>query len=84
MNIYLQCGELKEVRIMKGKGDKSKGFAYVEFTTREGAAEALKIDRTTIEGRPMFVSTCNRKRSPNKPKLKVSRAVSVLGVNELR
>ena len=49
MNIYLQCGELKEVRIMKGKGDKSKGFAYVEFTTREGAAEALKIDRTTIE-----------------------------------
>ena len=70
-SVYLQHGEVKEVRIMKSKGDKSKGFAYVEFTSQEGVAEALKIDRTAIEGRPMFISTCNRKKSANLPKLKV-------------
>ncbi|KAF6031803.1 SART3 [Bugula neritina] len=70
-DIFKQCGSVKEVRIMKGKGDKSKGFAYVEFDKVECVAPALALDRHPIEGRAMYVSPCNRKRSENTPKLKV-------------
>ena len=56
---------------MKGRGDKSKGFAYVEFNSVEPVADALKLDRTAIEGRPMYVSPSTKKRAENKPKLKV-------------
>ncbi|KAF6020481.1 SART3 [Bugula neritina] len=69
-DIFKQCGSVKEVRIMKGKGDKSKGFAYVEFDKVECVAPALALDRHPIEGRAMYVSPCNRKRSENTPKLK--------------
>ena len=28
---YLQCGPLKEVRLVKNRAGKSKGFAYIEY-----------------------------------------------------
>ena len=56
---------------MKGRGDKSKGYAYVEFTTVESVSAALGLDRSDIEGRPMYVSPCNRQKSENTSKLKV-------------
>ncbi|XP_067938564.1 squamous cell carcinoma antigen recognized by T-cells 3-like [Watersipora subatra] len=67
---FSQCGQVKEVRLMKSRGDKSKGFAYVEFSTIEPVVSALKLDRADVQGRPMYVSPCNQKRSGNTPKLK--------------
>ena len=29
---WLQCGEIKEVRLIKNREGRSKGFAYIEFT----------------------------------------------------
>jgi len=69
--LFLQCGKIKEVRLMKSRGDKSKGFAYVEFHSEEATKRALTMDRSNLFGRPMFVSECNKNRDPSKPKLKV-------------
>lgn len=33
-----------------------QGFGYVDFSTGSEAREALKMDRTQIDGRPMYVS----------------------------
>ncbi len=35
---------------------KSKGYGYVDFDTKENATNALRLDRTPIDGRPLFVS----------------------------
>jgi squamous cell carcinoma antigen recognized by T-cells 3 len=40
---------------------KSRGYGYVDFDTQQNAIEALKLDRTPISGRPMFVSPCEDK-----------------------
>lgn len=56
---------------MKSRGDKSKGFAYVEFVEGADIAKALELDRVALEGRPMYISKCNRNNSENKAKLKV-------------
>lgn len=67
---------------MKTKGDKSKGFAYVEFVSVDSVPVALKKDRSGIAGRPMYVSICNRKREEYKPKLKVCLLYSFLHIWE--
>ncbi|KAE9551684.1 hypothetical protein FO519_005089 [Halicephalobus sp. NKZ332] len=46
-----------EVRLIPRPGTNlSKGYGYVDFATLESAREALKMDRATIKGRPVFVS----------------------------
>uniref|UniRef100_A0AC34QSW7 Pre-mRNA-splicing factor 18 n=1 Tax=Panagrolaimus sp. JU765 TaxID=591449 RepID=A0AC34QSW7_9BILA len=46
-----------EIRLVKRPGTKlTKGYGYVDFETTEAAKEALKMDRATINGRPVFVS----------------------------
>ncbi|XP_015592738.1 squamous cell carcinoma antigen recognized by T-cells 3 [Cephus cinctus] len=49
----------KMIRDYKGR---SKGFCYVQLSSPEAVNEALKLDRTPINSRPMFVSRCD----PNK------------------
>ena len=49
----------KMIRDYKGR---SKGYCYVQLSSTEAVQKALKLDRTTIRGRPMFVSRCD----PNK------------------
>ncbi|VDK73019.1 unnamed protein product [Onchocerca ochengi] len=47
----------KEVRLVyRGMSKLHKGFGYVDFLTESEAREALKMDRTQIDGRPMYVS----------------------------
>uniref|UniRef100_A0A0R3S7A8 RRM domain-containing protein n=1 Tax=Elaeophora elaphi TaxID=1147741 RepID=A0A0R3S7A8_9BILA len=47
----------KEVRLVyRGMSKLHKGFGYVDFSTELEAREALKMDRTQIDGRPMYVS----------------------------
>lgn len=45
------------IRLVQKRGTNfSKGYAYVDFDTVEEAESALKKDRSTIKGRPVFVS----------------------------
>lgn len=46
----------KEVRLIKHWSGKSKGYGYVDFDSAENATNALKLDRSLIDGRPVFVS----------------------------
>ncbi|XP_074641538.1 spliceosome associated factor 3, U4/U6 recycling protein-like [Tubulanus polymorphus] len=61
-----ECGEIKEIRLVKNFKGKSKGFAYVQFKTMAGVENAFKLDRKMIDGRPMFISPCKEKTQRNK------------------
>ncbi len=49
-------GEISELRLVKTPAGKSKGFAYVEFTSRSSVDAALARDRELLGGRPVFIS----------------------------
>ena len=54
-----RSGEVKELRLIKSAAGKSKGFAYVEFSTDDEAKSALQRDHEKLNGRPMYVSVCD-------------------------
>nr|XP_012233756.1 PREDICTED: squamous cell carcinoma antigen recognized by T-cells 3-like [Linepithema humile] len=49
-------------KMIKDYKGRSKGYCYVQLSNVEAVEEALKLDRTPINGRPMFISRCD----PNK------------------
>jgi len=53
---FLPLGEITDVRLVKNQMGKSKGFAYVEFKNQSSVQAALSMDRTKLDGRPMFIS----------------------------
>jgi len=54
----VSCGTVSQVRLIKDFQGRSKGYAYVTFTSVEEAKRALEKDREKLEGRPVFVSEC--------------------------
>ncbi|CAK9810710.1 Squamous cell carcinoma antigen recognized by T-cells 3 [Anthophora quadrimaculata] len=50
----------KMIRDYKGR---SKGFCYVQLSSPEAVEKALKLDRTLIGRRPMFISRCDPNRT---------------------
>jgi squamous cell carcinoma antigen recognized by T-cells 3 len=64
------------MRILKNWSGKSKGYGYVDFETSEQATNALKLDRSPIDGRPMFVSR-NQDKSTDVPQNKLKYAASL-------
>ncbi|VIO94605.1 conserved hypothetical protein,hypothetical protein [Brugia malayi] len=47
----------KEIRLVyRGMSKLHKGFGYIDFSTEREARDALKMDRTQIDGRPLYVS----------------------------
>ncbi|XP_078042817.1 spliceosome associated factor 3, U4/U6 recycling protein [Augochlora pura] len=67
----------KMIRDYKGR---SKGYCYVQLSSTEAVEEALKLDRTPIRERPMFVSRCNPNKTTRTPGFKYS---STLEKNKL-
>ncbi|KAK7934120.1 hypothetical protein WMY93_005016 [Mugilogobius chulae] len=56
--LFDSCGPIKQIRpVFNNKGG-FKGYGYVQFESHISVPEALKLDRTEVEGRPMFVSPC--------------------------
>ncbi|CAF0720727.1 unnamed protein product [Brachionus calyciflorus] len=51
------------LRLIKHWSGKTKGYGYVDFEKPEQAENALKLDRSPIEGRPLFVSKNEEKDS---------------------
>ncbi|KAG0050704.1 hypothetical protein BGZ89_003758, partial [Linnemannia elongata] len=49
---FTECGEILDVRVITDRdSQRSKGFAYVEFATAEGANAALALAGKEIDGR---------------------------------
>lgn len=46
-------------RMIKDHKGRSKGFCYVQLSSAETVNEALKLDRTLVKGRPMYISKCD-------------------------
>ena len=49
-------GSVLEVRLIKNYAGKSKGFAYVKFSSSEEAKHALGRDKELLCGRPAYIS----------------------------
>lgn len=56
--LFEPCGPITQVRPVFGNKGSFKGYGYVQFESLVSVAEALKLDRREMEGRPMFVSPC--------------------------
>lgn len=56
-DLFSQFGQVIRVHLARDREtDKSRGFAFVELTTREDGERAiLELNRTTFRGRTLFV-----------------------------
>ncbi|XP_058014481.1 squamous cell carcinoma antigen recognized by T-cells 3 isoform X2 [Ahaetulla prasina] len=54
--LFASCGEVAEVRPIYSNKGTFRGYSYVEFKDERSALQAFELDRTVVEGRPMFVS----------------------------
>lgn len=55
-SLFQACGTVNQITIPTDKGDKPKGFAYVEFENEESVAAALNVTGTTLRGREIKVT----------------------------
>lgn len=69
--LFGSCGEVVEVRAVFNNKGTFRGYCYVQFREEEAARQALALDRTAVEGRPMFVSPCVDKNKNPDFKVKV-------------
>ncbi|XP_077534992.1 spliceosome associated factor 3, U4/U6 recycling protein-like [Haemaphysalis longicornis] len=58
---FKEVGEIEELRLVRDYKGRSKGYAYLVFKSTQHVEEALKRDRTPVNGRPVFVSKCNER-----------------------
>ena len=64
--VLSSAGEIRDIRLVKHEwSGKSKGFAYVDFLTSESYRQALKLDHTLINDRPIYINAYD----PNKSSL---------------
>ncbi|XP_057295311.1 squamous cell carcinoma antigen recognized by T-cells 3-like isoform X2 [Hydractinia symbiolongicarpus] len=83
-SMFEECGEIETIRIIVNKAGKSKGYAYLQFKNKESVAEALKLDRETLLGRPVFVSECvDKKEKPTEFKFPTTLDKHTLYVSNL-
>ncbi|KAJ7420159.1 Squamous cell carcinoma antigen recognized by T-cells 3 [Willisornis vidua] len=75
------CGEVAEIRPVFSNKGTFRGYCYVQFQEEESALRALTLDRTAVEGRPMFVSPCVDKNK--NPDFKVFRYSTTLEKHKL-
>lgn len=58
--------QIKEIRLVKKPNGTNKGYAYIELTDTEQVQKALKMDRTPLSGRPMYISSCHGNKEQRK------------------
>ena len=52
---FAKCPSLKFVKLMMGQDGRSRGKAFVKFSTEEGMKEALTLNETYLGGRKILV-----------------------------
>ncbi len=60
-SIFSPFGEITDVRLLKKAANSRSQYGFLEYKSSTSVASALKLDRTVVEGRPMFVSQCEDK-----------------------
>ncbi|KAH0554628.1 hypothetical protein KQX54_011972 [Cotesia glomerata] len=55
----VSVGTITKLKLVKDFRGRNKGFAYVQLSDTKAVSDALKLDRTPIKGRPMFISRCD-------------------------
>ncbi|XP_013909618.1 PREDICTED: squamous cell carcinoma antigen recognized by T-cells 3 [Thamnophis sirtalis] len=74
--LFASCGEVAEVRSIYSNKGAFRGYCYVEFKDEKSALKAFELDRTVVEGRPMFVSPCvDKSKNPDFKVFKYSTAL---------
>ena len=65
---FKDCGKVVEVRIAKKPDGKLKGFAHVDFETKEAMEKAVEKNGKELQGRPLKIdqSTSGNSRGGNK------------------
>ncbi|KAJ8676580.1 hypothetical protein QAD02_012367 [Eretmocerus hayati] len=66
----IPVGPITQFRMIKDYKGRSKGYCYVQLSSPEAVEEALKLDRTRINGRPMFISRCDPDKTSRTPQFK--------------
>jgi len=51
-----------KVRLVKNPSGKSRGFAYVEFSSKIQAENCLKFDRKPINNRPVYIAQVTKEK----------------------
>ena len=69
---FKHIGDIVDIRLVKSANNKSRGFGYIEFHSREEMLAALELDRVLILGRPCYVSECKEKSAGSKAEFKFS------------
>ncbi|XP_011166941.2 squamous cell carcinoma antigen recognized by T-cells 3 isoform X2 [Solenopsis invicta] len=69
-DVLKPVGPITLFRMITDYKGRSKGFCYVQLSSVEAVKEALKLDRTPIKGRPMYVSKCDSNKSTRGPVFK--------------
>ena len=55
-DFFSKSGSIKELRLVKNYAGKSKGFAYVIYSSTNEAKHALNRDKELLRGRPAYIS----------------------------
>ncbi|KZC14699.1 PREDICTED: squamous cell carcinoma antigen recognized by T-cells 3-like [Dufourea novaeangliae] len=71
-NALKPAGPITLFKMIRDYKQRSKGFCYVQLSNTEAVETALKLDRTPIRGRPMFVSRCDPNKTTRIPGFKYS------------
>ncbi|XP_047369403.1 squamous cell carcinoma antigen recognized by T-cells 3-like [Vespa velutina] len=79
-NALKPAGLITSFKMIRDYKGRSKGYCYVQLTNKEAVEKALTLDRTRINGRPMFVSKCDPNKSTRSSGFKYN---SILEKNKL-
>ncbi|XP_011641239.1 squamous cell carcinoma antigen recognized by T-cells 3-like [Pogonomyrmex barbatus] len=71
-DVLKPVGPITLFKMIKDYKGRSKGYCYVQLSNVEAVEEALKLDRTPIKGRPMFISRCDPNKSTRDSAFKYS------------
>ncbi|XP_054004935.1 squamous cell carcinoma antigen recognized by T-cells 3-like [Hylaeus anthracinus] len=74
-NALEQVGPITSFKMIRDYKGRSKGYCYVQLSNPEAVEKALKLDRTPIRGRPMFVSRCDPNKTTRTPGFKYSQSL---------
>ncbi len=63
-SLFSENGQILNINIIKDRETgRSKGFAFVEFSSDDQVQQALKMDGFKLQGRPLKVSVAREQRS---------------------
>ncbi|XP_043252724.1 squamous cell carcinoma antigen recognized by T-cells 3-like isoform X2 [Colletes gigas] len=74
-NALEPAGSITSFKMIRDYKGRSKGYCYVQLNNPEAVEKALKLDRTPIKGRPMFVSRCDPNKTTRTPGFKYSHSL---------